>query len=70
MVQTIRTAPLTTTAAATEPHTALNREQAGIVVVGAIRPVALTEIIKIERRIESKCFTEVNGGQKFQEEIE
>ena len=58
-----------TTAAATEPYTALNREQAGILVVGAIRPVALTEIIKMERRIESKRFTKVNGGKEFQEEI-
>jgi hypothetical protein len=58
------------TVAAMEPHTALNRERAGIVVVGAIRPVALTEIINIERRIESKRFTEVNGGQTFREEIE
>jgi hypothetical protein len=56
---------------ATEPHTALNREQAGIIVVGAIRPVVLTETIKIERcNIESKCFTKVNSGKKIREEIE
>ena len=76
-VETIRTALLTTTAAETEPHTALDREQAGIVVVCAIRrrtagddhTVALTKIMKIERLIKSKPFPEVNGGQKIREKI-
>jgi len=60
----IRTAPLTTTAAAMEPHTALGREKAGLEIVCAIRrrtaggnqTDALTKIIKIKRLMESKLF--------------
>jgi hypothetical protein len=78
VVEVIRTAPLTTAAAATKPHTALDRERAGIVVVCAIRRQtaggdhrdAITRIIKIKRLIESKPFPEVNGGQKLREKIE
>jgi len=59
-------------AAATELHTHLCKERAGIIVVCAIRRQtaggnhtnALTKIIKIKRLIELKPFSEVNGGQK------
>ena len=62
----------------TKPQTALRTEQAGIVVVCAIRrrtaggdhTVALTKIIKIERLIKSKLFPEVNGVQKIREKID
>ena len=78
MVEAIRTAPLMTAAVATAPHTALDRERAGIVVVCAIRRQtaggdhrdSITRIIKIKRLIESKPFPEVNGGQKLREKIE
>jgi hypothetical protein len=79
-VEAIRTALLTTTAAATELHTALDRERAGIVVVCAIRKrtaggvhreAITTRITKIKRLIESKPFPEVNGGrQKLGKKIE
>jgi hypothetical protein len=66
-----------TTAAATKPHTALDRVRAGIVVVCAIRrrtasgdhTVALTKIIKVERLIKSKPFPEDNGGQKSERKL-
>jgi hypothetical protein len=66
----IRTALLATTAAAEAEaaHTALNREQAGIVVVSAIRRRSIaipSEISKIKGLIESKPFPKVNGGQKI-----
>jgi hypothetical protein len=65
-------------AAAKKPHTALDRERAGIVVVCAIRRQtaggdhrdAITRVIQIFRLIESKLFPEVNGGQKLPEKIE
>ena len=72
-VEAIRTALLTTTAAATELHTALGRERAGIVVACAIRQrtaggvhrEAITRITKIKRLIESKPFPEKSmaGGK-------
>jgi hypothetical protein len=63
---------------ALEPHTALDRERAGIVVLCVIRRRtacgdhrdSITRIIKIKRLIESKPFPEVNGGQKLPEKIE
>jgi hypothetical protein len=75
VVEAIRTALLTTTVAATELHTALDRERAGIVVVCAIRQQTaggrIHRITKIKRLIESKPFPEVNGGrQKLREKIE
>jgi len=67
-----------TAAVVTEPHTALDRERAGTVVVCAIRQQtaggdhidSITRIIKIKWPIEPKPFPEVNGGQKLREKIE
>jgi hypothetical protein len=78
-VEAIRTALLTTTATATEAHTALDRERAGIVVVCAIRQRtaggvhrdAITRNTKIKRLIETKPFPELNGGrQKLRNKID
>ena len=74
----IRTAPLLMATVATELHTALDRERAGIVVICTIRRRtaigdhrdSITRIITIKRLIESKPFPKVNGGQKLREKIE
>jgi len=66
-----------TVVVATEPHTALDRERAGIVIVCATRRRtaggdhrdSITRIIKIKRLIKPKPFPIVNGRQKLQEKI-
>jgi hypothetical protein len=76
-IEAIRIAPLMMMAVVTEPHTALDRERAGLVVVCAIRQRtaggdhrdAITRIINIKRLIESKPFPKVNGGQTLREKI-
>jgi hypothetical protein len=67
-VEAIRTALLTTTVAATELHTALDRERAGIVVVCAIRQQTaggrIHRITKIKRLIESNHSPKSMAGGK------